>query len=242
MFDQKRLEKLDPKNIPSHVAIIPDGNRRWAKTFISGINGHEMGASIVTDIVKAAKKLGVSALTIYTFSTENWKRPKIEVKSLLALLQKYLTNQEEKLVEAGVRLHTIGDLSPFPQKILKSLEKTKNATKEGTDIDFILALNYGGRQELVRVMKQIAKECQEGALEEKGITEKTISDRLDTAKWGDPQLFIRTSGEMRVSNFLLWQISYTELHMTDVLWPDFRPDHLLDALLDYQKRNHRGGA
>lgn len=225
--------------VPRHVAIIPDGNRRWAQaqSTFNLMKGHWAGASIVTPIVEAAADLGIKVMTIYSFSTENWNRPSHEVETLMTIFETYLRENRQRMVEKGVRLGTIGDLTPFPQKVKDEIEKTRAATGGGERIDLVLAMNYGGRDEMRRAIRAIV----EAKLSHEEITEETISRYLDTSPYGDPDLLIRTSGEQRISNFLLWQLAYTEVYVTDLLWPDFTPRDLFDAVVDFQKRTRRLG-
>ena len=244
IYTPQQISSLNLNHIPKHIAIIPDGNRRWAKKrFFLPELGHNAGAEIVTNVVNACRVLGVNALTIYTFSTENWQRPKAEVAMLMVLLKKYLTSQRESMIQKGIRLNTIGDLSPFSSDIKQIIQDTKDATAAGNKIDLILALNYGGRDEIRRAVHSIIDDYGNNKIRKEEITEAMIGKHLDTANWKDPDLLIRTSGEQRISNFLLWQLSYTEIFTTSVLWPEFTPHHLLEAILSYQKRERRlGGA
>lgn len=241
-FSAEQLSLLSKARVPRHIAIIPDGNRRWARQQEEKPKeGHKAGANILIDTVHAAKELGVSAITFYLFSTENWERPQEEVAALMWLLQEFLLEQSDVMLAGGVRLNTIGDLSKLPQDVVAIIEDTKRKTAECNQIDMILALNYGGRDEIRRTLQRIIDKCQSGHLRKEEITETTIADHLDTAHWGDPDLLIRTSGEMRISNFLLWQFSYAEFYFSNVLWPDFTPDHLLEAVVEFQKRERRLG-
>lgn len=243
-FTPEELASLDPHFVPSHVAIIPDGNRRWAKKHnAAAIKGHTKGADILMDIVKSAKQLGIKTITFYLFSTENWARNPMEVQALLWLLDSYLHEQCQNMIDHGIRLHTIGDTSRFSAKIKASLELTKARTVGCQEIDFVMALNYGARDELCRAFKAILKDYKQHKISEKEICEELITNYLDTAEWPDPDLLIRTSGEQRLSNFLLWQTSYSEFYTSDALWPEFTPSHLLKAVLHFQKRERRlGGA
>ena len=241
-FRPEQQALLDPKKIPKHIAIIPDGNRRWAKKrFFNILDGHREGADTLMEIVKSAKELGVKEVTFYSFSTENWNRPQDEVVALMTLFEQYISNQCEEMIQSGIRLDTIGDLSSLPQFLNTTIQNTKEKTKTCQDITLILALNYGSRDELCRALKKIVKDCDQHKLKKEEISEETISHYLDTTPWGDPDLLIRTSGELRVSNFLLWQISYSEIHVAPVLWPDFTPQHLLEAIIDFQGRQRRWG-
>ncbi|MDJ0651395.1 MAG: isoprenyl transferase [Simkaniaceae bacterium] len=242
IYTEEEFALVDPKHIPNHIAIIPDGNRRWAKA--KGLPpemGHWQGAQQLDIIVRAAAELGIKVLTVYAFSTENWNRPKHEVEILMQLLEAYVKNKKQMLVKEGVRLNTIGNTSRLPGSTKKALAETEQATKNGDQIDFVLALNYGGRDEIRRAVVKMFQAKKGGKLNWDEVTEQTISSYLDTASWKDPELFIRPSGEYRVSNFLIWQISYSEMYVTDVLWPDFSPKNLLEAVIDYQKRHRRYG-
>lgn len=230
--------------LPGHVAVIMDGNRRWVHQqgrAGSLFSGHWAGANALTRILEAASDLGIKILTVYGFSTENWRRTPAEVKILLQILYSYLESHRQKMVEESVRFHVIGDLTPFSPELKHSVEITRRATQQGKKIDFIIALNYGGRDEICRAMLKIADDLATGRLSRDAICEKLISSYMDTAPFGDPDLLIRTSGEQRISNFLLWQLAYTEVYMTDVLWPDFTPHDLLNAVLAFQKRQRRVG-
>lgn len=241
IYTEEEIALLDKNCIPSHVAIIPDGNRRWAKNKrFSTESGHREGGDTILEIVKAGKELGVKAITFYLFSTENWHRPQEEIAALMWLLQSYLIDQKQAMINHEIRLHTIGDLTRMPLQVVKTIEETKSATQHCQKIDMILALNYGGRDDLRRAMQKLIKDVDKGIISEE-ITEDLISSYLDTSHWKDPDLLIRTSGELRLSNFLLWQISYTEIFVSKVLWPDFTPQHFFEALLCFQKRHRRHG-
>ena len=241
-FHPAQLARLDPRRIPKHIAIIPDGNRRWAKKRLSSIlEGHREGADTLMEIVKSAKELGVGGVTFYSFSTENWNRTPEEVITLMTLFAQYIAEQRGEMVQSGIRLETIGDLTALPRFLRTTIQETKEATKDCHDITLILALNYGSRNEICRAFKNILDDYDHHKLTKEDINEETISRYLDTDPWGDPDLLIRTSGELRVSNFLLWQISYSEIHVAPVLWPDFTPQHLLEAIIDFQGRQRRWG-
>lgn len=242
-YTPKQIAALDAARLPQHIAIIMDGNRRWAQMQnLPSLAGHWAGAQTLTHIIRAAGELGIKIVTVYAFSTENWIRPQEEVEGLLELTETYLVEQRSSMIKEGVRLGTIGDLSRFPSKLLDVIEETKTATSKGNTIDLVLALNYGGRDDIKRALSAIAKDFVNNKISNHELTEQTISKYLDTAKWQDPDLLIRTSGEMRLSNFLLWQASYAEMYVTEVLWPDFTSQHLYEAVLDYQRRNRRVGA
>lgn len=245
-YSDEELARVQASPVPRHVAIIMDGNRRWAKkqnlTAVTHIlKGHWQGASILSTIVEAASDLGIKVLTVFAFSTENWSRSSQEIDFLLNVFDTFLKENCSKMVEKGVRFDTLGDLTPFPDTLKKEIERVREATKEGKKIDFLVALNYGGRDEIRRALTSIVTDVLAGALDKNSLSEKTISQYLDTAQIADPDLLIRTSGEMRLSNFLLWQMAYSEVFVTDVLWPDFTPRDLLIAVLDFQKRTRRLG-
>ena len=242
LFSEEELNILDFDLIPKHVAIMMDGNRRWArKRSLPPNAGHWRGAETLTHIVTGASQLGIKTLTVFGLSTENWKRPQNEIDALMQLIKIYLIKQRESMVQEGVRLDTIGDLSPFPQDIIEEIDRSKDLTAGGSKIDLILALNYGGRDDIKRATQAIVADCLQGNLSHNLISEETITKYLDTSKWKDPDLIIRTSGENRLSNFLLWQASYAEVLITDVLWPDFNAKDLLQSLEEYQKRERRSG-
>jgi undecaprenyl diphosphate synthase len=241
-FHPSQLARLDRSRMPRHIAIIMDGNRRWAKKRLASVNeGHREGADTLMEIIKAAKELEIQGLTLFSFSTENWNRPPEEIHALMLLFTSYLTEQREEMVHSGIKLETIGDLSALPSYLLKAIQETKQATQECDKINLILALNYGSRNEICRAFRAMLNDYDHQCLNKEEINEATISRYLDTHKWGDPDLLIRTSGELRVSNFLLWQISYSEIHVAPVLWPDFTPQHLIEAIVDYQGRQRRWG-
>jgi undecaprenyl diphosphate synthase len=236
------ISQIDPNRIPHHIAIIPDGNRRWAKQRLAEPeDGHSAGSDILIDIVKSAKDLGVSTLTFFAFSTENWNRSPDEVQYLMELLVRLLDDQKESMIENGVKLAVIGDLSRLPDHLTQAIKEAKQYTKDCRDITLVLAINYGGRDDIRRAFLKMHNDCNNGSLNLTDVTESTISKYLDTHEWQDPDLFIRTSGELRVSNYLLWQIAYSEIYVAPVLWPDFRPPHLAQAIIEYQRRESRWG-
>lgn len=242
IFTSQQIASIGNGPIPRHIAIIPDGNRRWAKKQESVYHkGHEAGADNLIEIVKAAKDLGVKTVTFYLFSTENWSRPQEEIAALMWLLQEFLQEQCSVMIAHGVRLGTIGNLSAFPPDIQKVIDKTKDATSHCNEINLVFALNYGGRDDITRALHRILDDCANGKLQKEQVTEKVIASYLDTNPWGDPDLLIRTSGEMRISNFLLWQLSYTEIYIKEMFWPEFKPKDLLDAMLEFQRRERRLG-
>lgn len=234
------LEKL---SLPKHVAIIPDGNRRFAqKKTKNATFGHTAGSQALIDIVKTASDLGIGYLTFYLFSTENWHRPQWEITSLMMLLDNFLKKKTPDLIANDVSLHTIGSLEKFPVYVQKRVGSSKKATANGKGLKLIFALNYGGRDELCRAMRNLGNDLLSGALKPDQIVEEKIAQYLDTARWPEPDLLIRTSGEMRISNFLLWQISYSELYFTEELWPDFTPEKFKLALRSYGERQRRIGS
>ena len=241
-FTREEISKVQVNSVPKHIAIIPDGNRRWAYERDSSTEeGHQQGADIIIDIVKAGKELGVRVLTFYVFSTENWLRPKEEIDAVMWLIETYLIEQKDKMIEEGIKLNVIGNLVKLPISLQEVIENTKKATMHCDKVDLILAINYGGRDDIIRAMKKMFVEYQCNQLTSESITEEQISNYLDTASWSDPELLIRTSGELRVSNFLMWQISYAEIYSENVYWPDFKPHHLYNAVIDYQNRKRRLG-
>ncbi|MCJ7611844.1 MAG: isoprenyl transferase [Candidatus Aminicenantes bacterium] len=232
-------EMLDPDNIPRHVAVIMDGNGRWAKEQnLPRIEGHRAGAKSVREIVEASARLGIQVLTLFAFSRENWKRPRTEVATLWKLLEDYLKKEHKVLMDNSFRLSAIGRLDDLPAVVKRELEQVIKLTAANTGLRIVLALNYSGRAEIVEAVRRMIGE---GGAKAEGLDEETFARHLDTADLPDPDLLIRTSGEMRVSNFLLWQIAYAEIWITKVYWPDFRKIHLLEALVDYQKRERRFG-
>jgi undecaprenyl diphosphate synthase len=235
-------EHIDKNNIPRHIAVIMDGNGRWAKQQGQDrLFGHASGVESVRSTIKSAREFGVEYLTLYAFSTENWNRPKEEVDALMDLLVQSIANEVDELDENNIRLITIGDESKLPEDCQKSLMWAKEKTKNNKDLTLILALNYSARWEIIRALKEIAEEIENHQLKAVEINEEIFERFLSTKDIPDPELLIRTSGENRISNFLLWQIAYTEFHFTNVYWPEFRREHFMQALLDYQNRERRFG-
>ena len=229
-------------NIPTHIAIIMDGNGRWAKKrSLPRIAGHKEGVESVRDIVEICGQLGVNYLTLYAFSTENWKRPKQEVSLLMRLLMRALRDETDKLHEKNVRVHTIGDIAALPQEVQDELLDAIEKTKHNTGLNLLLALSYSGRWDLINAVKQIASEVKKGNLKIEHINDQIVSQHLSTKDIPEPDLLVRTSGELRISNFLLWQLAYSEIYISEVLWPDFRRGELYKAISDYQKRERRFG-
>ncbi|MEW5846722.1 MAG: isoprenyl transferase [Bacteroidota bacterium] len=236
------IDQIDRNRVPEHVAIIMDGNGRWAKQRGNQrIFGHKNGVKAVKAATEAAGEIGVKYLTLYAFSTENWNRPKSEVDALMGLLVDTINSEMETLLKNGIRVLTIGDRSMLPPDVQRKLNDVIVRTASCTTITTVLALNYGSRLEITEAVKKIAIDAQQGKLSAEQITPETISDYLYTANIPDPALLIRTSGELRLSNFLLWQLAYTELYFTPVLWPDFTKDDFFKAIIDYQKRERRFG-
>ncbi len=235
-------EKIDLSRLPRHIAIIMDGNGRWAKqhgkirTF-----GHQNGVNAVRDTVEGAAELGIEVLTLYAFSTENWSRPRFEIDALMHLLVQTISKETPTLMENNIRLATIGDKESLPDRVVKNLNKCIEKTAGNTRMTLVLALSYSSRWEITHAVQQIAREVKEGRLTPEEINESIISQHLNTASWPDPELLIRTSGEARISNYLLWQIAYAELYFTQKLWPDFRREDLYEAILDFQNRERRFG-
>ncbi|HWB61986.1 MAG TPA: isoprenyl transferase [Chitinophagales bacterium] len=235
-------EKIDLKKLPSHIAVIMDGNGRWAGRFgKTRIFGHTNGVNAVRQTSEACAELGVKFLTLYAFSTENWLRPETEVSALMALLLKTIKAELKTLLKNDIRLKVIGDVGLLPKGVYKELKDAIERTANNTRMDLILALNYSGKSEITRAVKQISEAVKSGALEPGQIDEEMINRHLYTANMPDPELLIRTSGEKRVSNFLLWQLAYAEYYFTDVLWPDFNKEELYKAIIDYQNRERRFG-
>jgi undecaprenyl diphosphate synthase len=228
--------------LPAHVAIIMDGNGRWAKQRgLPRVEGHRNGAESVRTVVRAAGEVGIKYLTLYAFSVENWNRPKEEVDTLMNYLARYLKSEVADLMKHNVRLEVIGQIYRLPEFVQDQLEKTRATLARNNGLTAVLALSYGGRQEIVDAVRGIAAEVQQGKLDAAEINEQVISQHLYTRNIPDPDLLIRTSGEMRVSNFLLWQISYAELVVTPTLWPDFRKAQFFEALEEYARRHRRFG-
>jgi undecaprenyl diphosphate synthase len=236
------LSGLDKSRLPHHVAVIMDGNGRWAKERgKSRIEGHRRGKTSVRAIVEMSRKLGIPFLSLYAFSTENWLRPRDEVHALMGLLEHYLAAEREKMMRYSIRLLAVGDKDRLPLGVRRTLEQVIDLTRHNKRMTVILALSYSGRDEIVRMVKRIASEVRAGKSEIEEIDERMISARMDTPGVPDPDLLIRTSGELRISNFYLWQIAYSEIYVTSTLWPDFREKEYLQALLEFQRRRRRFG-
>jgi len=228
--------------LPRHVAIIMDGNGRWAtQRGLSRVQGHRRGKESVREIVETAREIGIEFLTLYAFSTENWERPEREVGALMALLRRYVRSELSKMMKNGIRLIAIGNLRRLPREVLADLRAAEHATRRNTGMTVQLAVSYGAREEIVAAARRLARQVRDGAIAPEDIDEEAFSASLMTAGVPDPDLLIRTSGEMRLSNFLLWQVAYSELYVTDALWPDFRREQFLAALDDYRCRERRFG-
>ncbi len=236
------LQQIDHTNIPQHIAVIMDGNGRWAKQQgHERLYGHNYGVESVREVLKGAKELKVKFLTLYAFSTENWSRPKEEVDGLMDLMVRTISNEIDELNEKGIRLMTIGNTDGLPDSCRDELKSAIQKTSHNSETSLILALNYSARWELVNATKKIAEKVQNGELKSTEINDEIISQHLTTFNIPDPELLIRTSGEHRISNFLLWQIAYSEFYFTDVLWPDFKKEDLFKAVINYQSRERRFG-
>jgi undecaprenyl diphosphate synthase len=234
--------ELDPEKLPAHVAVIMDGNGRWAKKrFLNRIKGHQKGAEAVRTIVRTSRELGIRILTLFAFSTENWQRPEAEVAALMRLLNDFLKSERPDLIKNNIRLNAIGQTGRLPQEVLETLRESMRLTEENSGMVLNLALSYGARAEIVEMVKEIVSEAKAGRVDDSDITESTVSEHLFTRGMTDPDLLIRTSGEMRISNFLLWQIAYAEIFFTETLWPDFGKDEFIRILSDYQRRERRFG-
>ncbi len=245
IFDKKNNDlskRIDKKKVPEHVAIIMDGNGRWAtKKGLPRTYGHKQGVSVLKKIIKASKNLGCKVLTVYAFSTENWTRPSKEVNFLINLFSEVLRNQIEEIHEEATRIKFIGDLTPFPETLKKIISSSESLTKNNNDFLFNVCVNYGGRQEIVKAARELALKSSSGEIKPSEVNEELFNSELLTRGLKDPELLIRTSGEKRLSNFLLWQLAYSEIYISDVLWPEFNEYEFLKAIIDYQSRNRRFG-
>ncbi len=242
VFKMNLKDQIKTTKLPNHIAIIMDGNGRWAKQKgMVRVFGHENGTKSVRETVEACAELGIKNLTLYAFSTENWKRPKLEVQTLMKLLVKSLKKEIKTLQDNGIKLSAIGNLKDLPEKAFAELQYVKEKTKNNTHMTLTLALSYGSREELVNVVKELSLKVKNNIISAQSIDESIINKHLYTQDLPDVDLLIRTSGEQRISNFLLWQIAYAELYFTDVLWPDFKKENLHKAILDYQNRERRFG-
>lgn len=235
--------RIDLERLPQHIAVIMDGNGRWArKRHLPRIAGHRAGISAVRQVVESCARLGIPCLTLYAFSVENWKRPRTEVKLLMGLLREYLKKEIDELNRNNIRFGVIGRVESLPNAVRQDLHETIRRTQSNTGLRLTLALNYGGRTELIDAVRSLAAQLKHnGDLDPESITEQTFSQHLYTHDLPDPDLLIRTSGEMRLSNFLLWQVAYCEIWVTEILWPDFTQNELFQAIIDFQRRERRYG-
>ena len=236
------LEKIDKQKVPEHVAIIMDGNGRWAtKKGLPRSYGHNKGVNVLKEILKASKKLGCKVLTVYAFSTENWTRPAKEVDFLIQLFSKVLENEIEEIHQESIKIKFIGDLTPFPDHLKKVIYRSESLTKNNKTFLLNVCVNYGGRQEIVKVAKELVLKSSSGEINPNDVNEELFNSELLTCGIKDPELLIRTSGEKRISNFLLWQLAYSEIYISEVLWPDFNELEFFKAIIDYQSRDRRFG-
>ena len=234
--------QIQVNRIPKHVAIIMDGNGRWAKKQgLMRIFGHRRGVDAVRGAIEFAAEVGIKYVTMYAFSTENWNRPAIEVNALMQLLVDSIEKELPALMKNGIRLKTLGNIAELPGNCAAQLKKAEEKTKDTVKTTLVLALSYSGRWDIIEAMKKIGNDTKEGKIQPNEVNDSVVSAALNTAQYPDPDLLIRTSGEQRISNFLLWEIAYSEVYFTDVLWPDFTKNHFLDAILDYQSRERRFG-
>jgi undecaprenyl diphosphate synthase len=235
-------KKIDKQKVPEHVAIIMDGNGRWAtKKGLPRTYGHKKGVDVLKEIIKASKKLGCKVLTVYAFSTENWTRPTREVDFLINLFNEVLRSEIKEIHEESTKIKFIGDLTPFPETLKKIISTSESLTKNNNNFLLNVCVNYGGRQEIVKVAKELAFKCSSGEIKPSEVNEELFNSKLLTRGIKDPELLIRTSGEKRISNFLLWQLAYSEIYISDILWPDFNEFEFLKAIIDYQSRDRRFG-
>ncbi len=235
-------DNIDFNKLPSHIAVIMDGNGRWAKKKGYERNiGHQYGVVSATDIVEAAREIGINYITLYTFSTENWNRPKDEIDALMKLLVESIHKETSRLIENNIRLLVIGDINALPKVCIDQLNETMNLTKNNYTTSLVLALSYSSKWEIINAVKNIAQDVQKNKISTQDINENLFNSYLTTHHIPEPELLIRTSGENRISNFLLWQLAYTELYFTETLWPDFRKEEFFKAIVDYQKRERRFG-
>ena len=240
--NSKLSNQIDKLRIPKHIAIIMDGNGRWAmKKGFPRTFGHNKGVSVLKEIIKVSKNLGCKTLTAYAFSTENWSRPAKEVDFLLELFEKVINKEIQQIHKNSIRINFVGDLTPFPDTLKLIINKSESLTKNNKEFILNICINYGGRQEIVKVAKKIALKYFAGEIKSNEINEQLFESELLLKGSNDPELLIRTSGEKRISNFLLWQLAYSEIYITDVLWPDFDENEFLKAIIDYQSRNRRFG-
>lgn len=233
---------LDPAKLPAHVAVIMDGNGRWAqKRMLNRVKGHEKGADVVRMVVRTSRELGIGYLTLYAFSTENWERPKSEVSALMVLLKRFLKSETAEMLDNNIRLNVIGQVERLPKNVQVEIHRAMHVTRDNDGMVLNLALSYGGRMEILMAVRSIAQAVLDQSIDINGITGQQFANHLYTADMPDPELLIRTSGEFRISNFLLWQIAYAEIFVTQTLWPDFTREEYLSVLKDFQGRERRFG-
>jgi undecaprenyl diphosphate synthase len=236
------MVEIDKERLPRHVAIIMDGNGRWAtQRGLTRITGHRRGKQSVQEVVETARRLGIEYLSLYAFSTENWQRPRDEVAALMRFLRHFLAAELKKMMKNGIRLLAIGNLRKLPREVQAALRQTIEDTRHNTGMTVILAVSYGAREEITEAVRAIARRVRREDIDPEDVDQELVASHLGTAGVPDPDLLIRTSGEMRISNFLLWQIAYTEIYVTDTLWPDFREREFLDAVAHFQRRERRFG-
>lgn len=241
-FKSEYIDKIDRDSLPRHIAIIMDGNGRWAKNkFLPRTAGHITGVERVRDVIEASIEIGIPFITLYAFSTENWKRPRVEIDTLMNLLIKYLKKETTSLHANGVKINIIGDMEPLSEKVKFEVKKSIEETKNNSKLTLNIALNYGSRQEIVKAFKEIHLDINKGKLNIEDVNESILSNYLYTKNQPDPDLIIRTSGEERISNFLLYQIAYSEFDFVDVLWPDFNKEHFYKSIIKFQNRTRRYG-
>ena len=242
LSEEALLSQLDPGNLPRHIAIIMDGNGRWAENkHLPRIAGHQAGIQSVRETVTLCREIGIGALTIYAFSVENWQRPQGEIDQLMVLLEAYLQKELLTMQKNEIQFRTIGDIERLPESVIRWIRRVEQETRGNDKMVLNIALSYGGRSEIINAVRHVVEDIEAGKLLAEDLTESLFSSYLYTKDLCDPDLMIRTSGEARISNFLLWQSAYTELYFTPTLWPDFRRRHLLEAILDYQRRERRFG-
>lgn len=240
--EDELLRLVKKGNLPEHIAIIMDGNGRWAKQRrLPRISGHKVGMDSVREVITLSREIGIKVLTLYAFSQENWRRPRSEVRALMNLLQKYLKREIKTMIEKGIRLRAIGEIEKLPPKAREILKEAVEKTSKNKDLILNVALSYGGRSEIIDAVKKVFRDIERGILSINDLDEVLFENYLETSGLPDPDLLIRTSGEKRISNFLLWQSAYTEFYFTDTLWPDFRKREMLLAIMDYQQRERRFG-
>ena len=233
---------LDPDSLPAHIAVIMDGNGRWAKSrSLERLEGHRRGVLALETIIRSSVNIGISYLTVFAFSTENWNRPEYEVTGIMMLLKEFLRSRQEELRENGIRFNVVGNLAMLPEDVRAALDEARALTADCGKMVLTIALSYGGRDEIVRAAKSLAADAVRGRVDIDGIDEQGFAGYLDTHDLPDPDMLIRTSGEMRISNFMMWQLAYTEIFVTDTLWPDFAPEELVRLIREYQTRDRRFG-